>query len=62
MEKIKCIALVAHDNRKRDLIEWAEWNHKILIQHKLLSAGTTGGLVEKAIKKRISDKDASNFQ
>jgi len=27
MEKIKRIALVAHDNRKKDLIEWAEWNY-----------------------------------
>jgi methylglyoxal synthase len=35
MEKIKRIALVAHDNRKKDLIEWAEWNYDILIHHKL---------------------------
>ena len=27
MEKIKNIALVAHDNRKSDLIEWVEWNY-----------------------------------
>ena len=31
MEEIKRIALVAHDNRKKDLIEWAEWNYEILI-------------------------------
>jgi len=62
MEKIKRIALVAHDNRKKDLIEWAEWNYEILIHHKLISTGTTGGLVEKAIKKRLSDKDANNFE
>lgn len=41
MEKIKRIALVAHDNRKKDLIEWAEWNYEILIHHKLISTGTT---------------------
>ena len=62
MEKIKRIALVAHDNRKKDLIEWVEWNYEILIHHKLISTGTTGGLVEQAIKKRLSDKDATNFE
>lgn len=62
MEKTKRIALVAHDNRKKDLIEWAEWNYEILIHHKLISTGTTGRLVEKAIKKRLSDKDANNFE
>jgi len=62
MEKIKRIALVAHDNRKKDLIEWAEWNYKILIHHKLISTGTTGTLVEKAIKKKLRDKDANNFE
>ncbi len=62
MEKIKRIALVAHDNRKKDLIEWAEWNYEILIHHKLISTGTTGRLVEEAIKKRLNDEDANNFE
>lgn len=62
MEKIKRIALVAHDNRKKDLIEWVEWNYEILIKHQLISTGTTGGLVEQAIKKRLSEKDAKNFK
>ena len=62
MEKIKRIALVAHDNRKKDLIEWAEWNFEILIHHKLISTGTTGRLVEEAIKKRLRDKDAIKFE
>jgi len=62
MKKIKRIALVAHDNRKKDLIEWAEWNYEILIHHKLISTGTTGRLVEEAIKKRLSDEDANNFK
>jgi methylglyoxal synthase len=62
MEKIKRIALVAHDNRKKDLIEWAEWNYDILIHHKLISTGTTGGLVEKAIKKRLGDNELKNFK
>jgi methylglyoxal synthase len=62
MEKIKRIALVAHDNRKQDLIEWVEWNYEILIKHKLISTGTTGRLVEEAIKKRLKDKDIRHFQ
>ena len=62
MERIKRIALVAHDNRKKDLTEWAEWNYEILIHHKLICTGTTGSLVEKAIKKRLSDEDANNFE
>lgn len=62
MQKVKRIALVAHDNRKKDLIEWAEWNYEVLIAHKLVSTGTTGALVEKAIKSRLNVKDADNFE
>jgi methylglyoxal synthase len=61
MEEIKRIALVAHDNRKKDLIEWAEWNFKVLTHHKLVSTGTTGKLIEEAIKRRLNDEDALNF-
>jgi len=62
MEKIKRIALVAHDNRKKDIIEWAEWNYEVLIQHKLISTGTTGGLIEGAIRKKLDGKDAEKFE
>ena len=62
MGKMKCIALVAHDNMKKDLIEWVEWNYSILIQHGLISTGTTGRLVEEAIKTRIGDEDTNNFK
>jgi len=62
MEKMKRIALVSHDNMKNDLIEWVEWNYSILIQHGLISTGTTGRLVEEAIKTRIGDEDANNFK
>ena len=40
------IALVAHDNKKRDLLDWARFNVGILAQHDLCGTGTTGGLVE----------------
>ena len=49
MSTIKTIGLVAHDNRKRDLIEWVEWNHEELIKHDLVCTGTTGRLVEEAL-------------
>ena len=53
MKKHKRIALVAHDNRKSDLIEWVEWNWKILSDHQIICTGTTGKLVEEALKLRI---------
>ncbi|MDP2723441.1 MAG: methylglyoxal synthase [Bacteroidales bacterium] len=49
MPNIKRIALVAHDNRKADLIEWIKFNKGNLIKHDLFCTGTTGIMVEKAI-------------
>jgi methylglyoxal synthase len=42
MEKNKHIALVAHDNRKKDLLEWAKFNRDLLAHHKIYATGTTG--------------------
>ncbi len=53
MKNIKNIALVAHDNRKKDLIEWVEWNWEALLDHKLICTGTTGKLVEDALKNKL---------
>jgi len=47
--KKKRIALVAHDNRKKDMIEWVEFNRGILFKHNLVCTGTTGKLVEEAL-------------
>lgn len=57
MKAQKRIALVAHDNRKQDLIEWVEWNVSILIKHELTCTGTTGKLVEKAIQDKLAEMD-----
>jgi len=45
----KRIGLVAHDNKKRDLMDWARYNRVLLEGHELIATGTTGTLVEDAI-------------
>lgn len=46
---MKSIALVAHDNLKKDLVEWVKWNWNILSEHQLVCTGTTGRLIQEAI-------------
>ncbi len=45
----KRIALVAHDNKKQDLLEWARFNRLTLSRHHLFGTGTTGGLLEREL-------------
>ena len=47
MGKRKKIALVAHDNKKGDLLEWVKFNKYLLSLHELYATGTTGKLIEK---------------
>lgn len=42
------IALVAHDNKKKDLIEWVLYNRDTLSKHHLVSTGTTGTMIHQA--------------
>lgn len=42
----KTIALIAHDNCKTDLVEWAEFNRAVLAAHDLVATGTTGTILE----------------
>ncbi len=62
MYTTKRIALVAHDNRKKDLIEWVEWNRDLLLNHKLTCTGTTGRLVERVLKKGLPKSKAAELE
>ncbi|MBN9500584.1 MAG: methylglyoxal synthase [Armatimonadetes bacterium 55-13] len=53
MDRIKKIALVAHDNMKRDLLEWAKFNKGTLATHKIYATGTTGSLLEKELGLKV---------
>jgi methylglyoxal synthase len=50
----KRIALVAHDNKKAELIEWAIYNKTTLSKHRLFATGTTGTLLEKALGQTLT--------
>src|SRR2546425_2431292 len=49
MSSKKNIALVAHDDKKQDLLAWARFNKELLIQHNLYATGTTGKLLEQEL-------------
>ena len=49
MEHDKKIALVAHDNKKQDLVEWAKYNRDLLAHHDVYATGTTGQVLEREL-------------
>lgn len=49
LQEVKRIALVAHDHKKSDLVEWAVYNKKVLRNHQLVATGTTGKLLEEKL-------------
>ncbi len=49
IEQSKRIALVAHDNKKNELVEWARFNRELLMQHQIYATGTTGEILEKEL-------------
>lgn len=54
IQRVKNIALVAHDNRKTDLLEWARFNKKLLQGHTIFATGTTGKLLEETLDMRLT--------
>jgi methylglyoxal synthase len=53
MEHDKKIALVAHDNKKSDLLEWAKYNRFLLAHHELYATGTTGTALERELELKV---------
>ena len=50
MNRTLTIALVAHDQRKADIVDWAKYNAEFLSHHHLVCTGTTGSLIAKAFE------------
>ena len=49
MSNRKRVALIAHDNRKDDMLDWARFNRGTLARHELFATGTTGGTISAAL-------------
>lgn len=49
----KTVALIAHDNCKTDLVEWAAFNRPGLTAHRLVATATTGSLLERELNLEV---------
>jgi len=59
MNKKLTIAIVAHDQRKVDMVEWTVFNAETLAKHKLVCTGTTGGLIKNVFEERGINADVT---
>lgn len=57
MKEILNIALVAHDSRKKELIDWVRYNSSLLSKHNLYATGTTGKLISELAISTKDDED-----
>ena len=55
MEAIKRVALIAHDNKKADLVEWVQFNKDLLARHELYATRTTGRLITEHLGLRVTE-------
>ena len=62
MKITKNIALVAHDHRKQELVDWVTANWQILIRHQLICTGTTGRLIHEALIAHLDDPEESQIK
>ncbi len=53
LQSRKRIALIAHDHKKQDMVEWAYFNRETLAKHELFATGTTGKLVEESLDRPV---------
>jgi methylglyoxal synthase len=53
LNKSKRVALVAHDNKKKDLVDWCVYNKRVLADHKLIATGTTGKLLSEKLDIKV---------
>lgn len=53
----KTIALIAHDRRKADMVDWVKYNHSTLLNNKLICTGTTGKLIKTTLEQILDDQD-----
>ncbi len=54
MGETKRIALIAHDRKKQDLVEWARFNRDTLRQHQVYATGTTGRVLERELDVQVT--------
>jgi len=58
----KNIALVVHDNKKRNLLEWVRFNKNTLQKHKLFATGSTGKLLEDELNSKITIFESDHWE
>ncbi|MBD3289776.1 hypothetical protein GF337_13295 [candidate division KSB1 bacterium] len=57
MSSHKTFALVAHDNRKEDLVEWIKYNFRVLLPYRLICTGTTGKMIQHAFDEILTSHE-----
>jgi len=57
MSQTQTIALVAHDNRKQDLMDWVGYNWEKLLAHQIVATGTTGRMLEGVLLSKVNQSE-----